>query len=103
MNAAGAVADADYARAGLAAGAHLGDVKPGRDQPCPRRVGVRNAPAQAPQFVVAVVGAGRRPVHDFYDETAAPEKHLPAPVLMRAVERHVELETRAIECGGTFR
>ena len=52
---------------------------------------------------MAVVGAGHWPVHDFDDEIATAEKHQPAPVLMRTVERHVEPETRAIECGGTLR
>ena len=31
-----------------------------------------------------------RPVHDLDDEIAAAEEHQPAPVRMRAVERHVE-------------
>ena len=41
-------------------------------------------------------------VHHLDDEIAAAEEHQ-APFLMRAVERHVEAEPRAIECRGPLR
>ena len=42
-------------------------------------------------------------LHDLDDEIAAAEEHQLAPILMRAVERHVEPEPRAIERGGALR
>ena len=43
-----------------------------------------------------------RPVHDLDDEVAAAEEHQLAPIRVRAVERHVEPEPRAVERGGAL-
>ncbi len=75
-----------------------------RDQPRPRRIDIGDPPADAAQPVRRggpSVLAG--PVRHLDDEIAATEEHQPAPFRMRAVERHVEPEPRAIERGGTFR
>src|SRR5690349_8407555 len=96
VDAAGSVAQAHHAGAGLASGPDLRHADARGRQPRPRRLDIRDPPAQPPQLVVAPVRAGNRPVHDLDDEIAAPEEHQPAPVLMRAVERHVEPEPRAV-------
>jgi hypothetical protein len=54
-------------------------------------------------FVAGLVAAGDRPLHHLDDQIAAAEEHQLAPVLMRAVERHIEPEPRAVECGGPLR
>ena len=55
-----------------------------------------------PELVLRRVRRLARPVRDLDDEVAAAEEHQPAPIRMRAIERHVEPEPRAIERRGPF-
>ena len=101
-DAAGAAAHGEHPRARLAAGAHLGDIDAGGGEPGPRRIGVGDAPAQAPQPVARGIEVLAGPVHDLDDEVAAAKEHQPAPVRMRTVEPHVEPEPRAVQCRRPF-
>jgi hypothetical protein len=102
LHAAGAAADAHHARAGFAAVAHFGDLDAGTNKSRPRRIDVANAPAQAPEFVTGRISARDRPAHHLDNEVAAAEEHQMPPILMGAVERHVEPEPRPIERSGTL-
>ena len=99
-NFAGVAAHGHHPRARLAAVAHFGDVDAGGEQPFPGRIDIGDAPGHAPQRIACRVGMLARPVRHLDDQVAAAEKHQPAPVGMRAVERHVEAKPGAVERGG---
>jgi len=101
VDAASAAAHADYPGAGLAAVAHLRDIQARNLKP--RLVASTSATRQLrPTIIVSLIRAGDRPVYQFDDEIAAAEKHQPPPFPVRAVQRHVEAQSRAIEGGRTL-
>ena len=89
-----------HPRPRLAAGADFRDVDAGLNEPRMGGVDVGDAPAQAAQPVLRRIRLLARPVRDLDNQVAAAEEHQPAPIGVRAVERHVEAEPRAIEGGG---
>jgi len=100
--AAGAITHVHDARARLAAGAHLRDGNSAPHQARAGSINIGDAPAQSPQPVALRLRVRTRTLYQFDDQVAAAEKHQPAPVRMRAVERHIEAKPRTVKRRGAF-